>query len=396
MSKNEEISSYTTGNTDESSLDSPSLDAIVGGKSQVAFTIMKLLGAVYIFLVSLKLMSAGLGLLGGKIAENLLSITTFPFISLFIGILATAMIQSSSTITTIIVALVASGEISLANAIPMIMGANIGTAVTSTIVSLGHIGNRDEFEGAVSGASVHDFFNILIVLVLLPLELFTGFLEKSALLFASWFEISTATGFTNSLSIFSSSSEWILSLFNNNPYVGLFGGVLLLFASLRLLTYVLKNLLVGVREQNMNKYVFGRPFRSLLMGFLTTAAIQSSSVTSSLMVPLVATRKVSLERAFNFLMGANVGTTTTVIIAALFLGLEGGASALACAFVHLLFNLFGVFLLFPFEKLRTLPVNLAKGLGKYARKSRFYGIAYVISVFFIIPFILIAITTDFL
>ena len=255
LSKNEEISSYTTGNTDESSLDSHSSEPIAGGKSQVAFTIMKLLVAVYIFLVSLKLMSAGLGLLGGKIAESLLSITTFPFISLFIGILATAMIQSSSTITTIIVALVASGEISLANAIPMIMGANIGTAVTSTIVSLGHIGNRDEFEGAVSGASVHDFFNILIVLVLLPLELFTGFLEKSALWFASWLEISTATGFTNSLSIFSSSSEWILSLFNNNPYVGLFGGVLLLFASLRLLTYVLKNLLVGVREQNMNKYV---------------------------------------------------------------------------------------------------------------------------------------------
>ncbi|MDW3648195.1 MAG: Na/Pi symporter [Bacteroidia bacterium] len=396
MNKNEEISSYTTGNTEDSGLDAHVLETASGGKSQIAFTILKLLGAIYIFLVSLKLMSAGLGLLGGKIAENLLSITTFPFIALFIGILATAIIQSSSTITTIIVALVASGEISLANAIPMIMGANIGTAVTSTIVSLGHIGNRDEFEGAVSGASVHDFFNILIVVILLPLELFTGFLEKSSLLFASWFEIKNGIVFTDSLSLLTKSSEWILALFNNNPYMGLFGGVLLLFISLRLLTYILKNLLVGVREQNMNKYVFGRPFRSLLMGFLTTAAIQSSSVTSSLMVPLVATRKVSLERAFNFLMGANIGTTSTVIIAALFLGMEGGASALACAFVHLLFNLFGVFLLFPFEKLRTLPVNLAKGLGKYARKSRFYGIAYVISVFFIIPFILIAITTDFL
>lgn len=396
MSKNEEISSYTTGNIDDSEWDANVFGSGPGGKSQVAFTIMKLLVAIFIFLVSLKLMSAGLSLLGGQIAENLLSITTFPFISLFLGILATAMIQSSSTITTIIVALVASGEISLANAIPMIMGANIGTAVTSTIVSLGHIGNRDEFEGAVSGASVHDFFNILIVLILLPLELFTGFLEKSALLFASWFEINTGNGFKNTLSIFTSTSDWILSLFNNNPYVGLFGGVLLLFASLRLLTYILKNLLVGVREQNMNKYVFGRPFRSLLMGFLTTAAIQSSSVTSSLMVPLVATRKVSLDRAFNFLMGANIGTTTTVIFAAIFLGLEGGASALACAFVHLLFNLFGVFLLFPFEQFRAVPVNLAKGLGKYARKSRFYGIAYVISVFFIIPFILIAITTDFL
>ena len=142
-------------------MDTNVLETTSGGKSQLAFTVMKLLVAVYIFLVSLKLMSAGLELLGGNIAESLLGITTFPFIALFIGILATAMIQSSSTITTIIVALVASREISLANAIPMIMGANIGTAVTSTIVSLGHIGNRDEFEGAVSGASVHDFFQYI-------------------------------------------------------------------------------------------------------------------------------------------------------------------------------------------------------------------------------------------
>ncbi|MEM6805428.1 MAG: Na/Pi symporter, partial [Bacteroidota bacterium] len=351
---------------------------------------------IFIFLLSLRLISGSFALLGGDFAENLLSITTYPFISLFIGILATALIQSSSTITTIIVALVAGEDISLANAIPMIMGANIGTAVTSTIVSLGHIGNRDEFENAVSAASVHDFFNILTVIILLPLEIFTGFLEHSATFLASIINIDGTLNLGEKVSIFESISQEIILLFNEPGIFGLLLGFVLLFGSLRLLTFILKEALVGVREENMNRFVFKKPLRSLSMGFFTTVTLQSSSVTSSLMVPLVATRKVSLERAFNFLMGANVGTTTTGILAAFFLGIGTGATALACAFAHLLFNLIGVMILFPFPRLRAIPIQLAKGVGKYARQSRLFGVAYVISVFFIIPFVLIALTTDFL
>jgi len=384
------ISSFTTGSSEHpNELPNNSQP----GKGQVAFTVLRLLATIFVFLLSVQLMNSGFGLLGGSLAEDLLHITANPFISLFLGILATALIQSSSTTTTIIVALVSTGEISLGNAVPMIMGANIGTAVTSTIVSLGHIWNRNEFEGAIAAASIHDFFNIITVAVLLPLEIFTGFLEKTGSYFASVFVTREATESDISLFFFDSISSYIMEWSQAYTYLCLAIGVVLLFLSLQYLSFLLKNLLAGDLEKNINKYVFGKPLKSLLMGFLATIAVQSSSVTSSLVVPLVATRKISLENSFNFLMGANVGTTITVLIAAFFIGFEGGATALACAFTHLLFNLIGVLILFPVKSIRSIPVYLAKILGKYAKKSRIVGVAYVVIVFFILPFLLIALTT---
>lgn len=391
MKKNKHTASFTTGSSDPSE---SLIGESKGGKAQVAFTLLKLIATICFFLLAVELMSTSFGLLGEKFAKDLLRVTTNPFIALFLGILATALIQSSSTTTTIIVALVSTGEITLGNAIPLIMGANIGTAVTSTIVSLGHIWNRDEFEGAVAGASVHDFFNIITVFLLLPLEMFTGFLEKTGSFLASLFALRQGNSLEHSLSFFEQVNTWILELFRQNVFICLGLGIFFLFLSLRYLTYLLRNLLAGELEAFMNKYVFGKPLWTLFMGFITTLAVQSSSVTSSLMVPFVATRKTSLENAFNFLMGANIGTTTTAIFAAIFLGLGEGSAALACAFTHLLFNLSGVVLLFPFLSIRGFPVYLARTLGTYAKKSRLFGVGYVVLVFFVLPLILIALTTD--
>ncbi|MEI5617209.1 thymidylate synthase, partial [Streptomyces brasiliscabiei] len=88
-----------------------------------------------------------------------------------------ALIQSSSTVTSIIVGLVAGG-LPVELAIPMIMGANIGTTVTNTLVSLGHVRYKDEFKRAFASATIHDFFNLLAVAIFLPLEMAFGILEK--------------------------------------------------------------------------------------------------------------------------------------------------------------------------------------------------------------------------
>ena len=93
-----------------------------------------------------------------------------------IGVLFTVLVQSSSTCTSVIVSLVASETIDVKTAIPMVMGANIGTSMTSTLVSLSYIASRDQFERAFAAATVHDCFNWLAVFVLLILELATGFL----------------------------------------------------------------------------------------------------------------------------------------------------------------------------------------------------------------------------
>ena len=96
--------------------------------------------------------------------------------------LATTLVQSSSVTTAMVVGLVAAPEnpLPLGNAIPMVMGANIGTTVTATLVSLAHIGRKDEFERAFPVAICHDIFNILTVIILLPLELATGYLRTTA------------------------------------------------------------------------------------------------------------------------------------------------------------------------------------------------------------------------
>ena len=135
---------------------------------------------VYLFLVSIGLMGAAFKGFGKGFAENLIRTTSNPFLGLFIGILATSLVQSSSTTTSIVVGIVSSGVITVGNAIPIVMGANIGTTVTNTLVSLGHIGRREEFKRAITGGTVHDFFNIMCVCILFPLELTFGLLSKTA------------------------------------------------------------------------------------------------------------------------------------------------------------------------------------------------------------------------
>ena len=115
--------------------------------------------ALYLFLVGIAGMSSAIKRMGSDFAETVLTTTSDPFIALFIGIFATVLFQSSSTTTSLIVGMVSSGSLTIASSIPMIMGANIGTTVTNTIVSVGHINKGTEFKRAFAASTVHDFFN---------------------------------------------------------------------------------------------------------------------------------------------------------------------------------------------------------------------------------------------
>ena len=99
-----------------------------------------------------------------------------PVVGVMIGVLVTVLVQSSSTSTTIIVGLVAA-DVPVKTAIPMIMGANIGTSVTNTIVSFTQMSDRDEFRRAFACATVHDMFNWLSVIILVIVEVCTGYLQ---------------------------------------------------------------------------------------------------------------------------------------------------------------------------------------------------------------------------
>ena len=112
-----------------------------------------LAASLYLFLVSISLLGSSFKLIGGNFAEQLLATAQNPFLGLFIGILATSIIQSSSTVTSIAVGLAAGGALDLQTAIPIIMGSNVGTTVTNTIVAAGHINRPDDFRRAFSAAT---------------------------------------------------------------------------------------------------------------------------------------------------------------------------------------------------------------------------------------------------
>ena len=133
---------------------------------------------LWVFLLTLGVMGTGFKLLGGKDSAKMFDVADNPISALMIGILATVLVQSSSTTTSIIVSLVGADELSVKTAIFMIMGANIGTSVTNTIVAMGHFANKDDLRRGFAAATVHDVFNMLNVLIFLPLNWIYPFFEK--------------------------------------------------------------------------------------------------------------------------------------------------------------------------------------------------------------------------
>ncbi|HJF12630.1 Na/Pi symporter, partial [Corynebacterium falsenii] len=138
------------------------------------------IGALYMLLVAIGVIGDGFKEMGSDTAKGLFDFATNPFIALFVGILATSIIQSSSTTTAIVVTMVAAGAVPMEVAIPMVMGANIGTSVTNTLASLGHAGKDNEFKRAITAATVHDYFNLFAVIILLPIELIFHPIQHSA------------------------------------------------------------------------------------------------------------------------------------------------------------------------------------------------------------------------
>ena len=374
--------------------------------------LLMLLFVLYVFMVSLEMMGASFKLFGKDFAKGLVATASNPFIGLFIGMLATAIIQSSSTTTSMVVALVAAGAFGISHdaatiaiAVPIIMGANIGTSVTSTIVALGHISNRQEYRKAVAAATVHDFFNILTVLILFPLEVMFGILSKpAAALAGSLFVGGGDGGVLNAMKFVKHSVkpvsggiiDGLSSIIGAEsvilPAVALIVALFILFISLQRLSGILKAILIGKMQSKVENAVFGNPLKAIAWGAGLTTLVQSSSVTSSLTVPLVATNKVSLARVFPFLIGANIGTTTTALIAALVSTTSDNPIAgLAIALCHVFFNFLGATVIFPIKKIRSIPINLARALGRATLKNRLVGVAYIAVTFFLIPFMLIGI-----
>jgi sodium-dependent phosphate cotransporter len=348
------------------------------------YKILFFLLMLYLFFVSIQLMGSAFKLFGRGFAESLISTTSNPFVGLLAGILATSVVQSSSGTTSVVVGFVASGNLTIVNAVPIIMGANIGTTVTNTVVSLAHVHRRTEFERAFAGATCHDFFNLLAVIAVFPLQVRFQVLNRLSALATNAFVRIGGIEVINPLKIATGPAVRLLqNLCHRHPVVMLVVALVLLFLSLRFITRLMRGLVASKAEKSLNERVFKSPWRSFVMGASLTAIIQSSSVATSLMVPLVGAGIVTVEKKFPYTLGTNIGTTVTAILASM---ATANPAAITIALCHLIFNILGIAIFYP---LRWIPIGLAKELGRRVGRKRWHAITYVVFTFYVVPFVLI-------
>ena len=353
---------------------------------------------LYLFLVSIGMVGASFKLLGKEAAQEIFGFASNPLAGLFIGILATSLVQSSSTTTSIVVGLVAGG-MPVGNAIPIIMGANIGTSVTNTLVSIGHIGRSNEFRRAFAASTVHDFFNLLAVLILFPLQYFTNFLGLLAAEFAGLVTGGADVKFHSPIKVVVGPAvKWLVKLLGMpveshtiQAILVLLVAAVLLFIALKYITVLLQGVVMQKASTFFERTVFRTPQLAFLVGIVLTAMVQSSSITTSVVVPLAGAGLLTLAQIYPYTLGANIGTTITAILAALAVP-DHFLAAVTVAFSHFLFNVCGIAAITPIPVLRRVPMQLAEALATQAIRRRWVPVLYVAVVFFIIPLLLLYLT----
>jgi len=410
------------------------------------------LTCLYFFLVGLDILATGAKVMGGCAGGQLFGDNTNPVAGLMVGIIATVFMQSSSTTTSIVISLCGAGSISVNQGIYMAMGANIGTSVTNTLVALGQLGDGDQLERAFAGATVHDMFNFLSVGLFFPIELITGYLYHLTKACVSTFNTRPGELWVGPIKGIVKPISHALIVANYGvlkgvakgkscdsyypivcddpenptratcPQVGLVAcdlytgvcpaffsvdatrrddqisgitafiiGLLLLFTCLFAMVFILQKMMLGASSRIIYKATKINGYLAILVGCGVTMVIQSSSVTTSTLTPLVGLDVLQLEEMFPLTVGANIGTTLTGIIAALLSTADGMQVALA----HLFFNISGLIVWYPIPFLRQIPLKAARSLGKSTRIWRGFPVLYIFVVFLIIPFTLLGLSVLF-
>ena len=349
-----------------------------------------IISALYLFLVGVAGMSSAIKRMGSEFAETVLTTTSDPFIALFIGIFATVLFQSSSTTTSLIVGMVSSGSLTIASSIPMIMGANIGTTVTNTIVSVGHINKGTEFKRAFAASTVHDFFNILAVIIVFPIEMLFHPLQKTS----EWFALKIFGKIDNievlqakspiKLAV-KSGAKFLQKFSFDNDIIYLLVSVFLTFMMLYSIVKLLKSLVLKKIEGFFDQYIFNTAIKAMLFGIIITIMVQSSSITTSLVVPLAGAGVLTLRQIFPFTLGANIGTTITALLAAI----TGTVSSLVAAFSHLLFNISGIMIIYCIPALRNIPLKCAEIISEQATTKKYLPLLYLFFIFVLLPLLII-------
>ena len=333
------------------------------------------------------------------------------------------------------------------------MGANIGTSVTNTIVAMGQMGDGDQLERAFAGATVHDMFNFMAVAILLPIEWATGFLDALTGACVKGSDTEKGDKWEGPVKklvsplgdkIIKANKNIIKDIakgqatcsdgggyypiicepgtptYETCPQVGLIacvedtnkcpaffdatatshddkvsGGVcffiaiIILFVCLIGLVTVLQKMLMGVSTRIIYKATDMNGYVAMIIGCGLTILVQSSSITTSTLTPLVGMGAIRLEQMYPLTLGANIGTTMTAIMAAM---VTEGTASLQVALAHLFFNLIGIAIFYPVPFMRKFPLNAARRLGRMTRQWRGFPIVYIAVMFLLVPLVFLGIS----
>ena len=363
---------------------------------------------LYLFLCAINVMGSGLKGIGKQSdwLETIIAHGDNPLVALFGAVLVTSIVQSSSFTTSLIITLVAANQMPIETAIFAVMGANIGTSVTGLIVSLGTIRIRKQFRRAYAAALLHAVPNIMTVLILFPLEWITstmfsngrGILANIAGYFAGLLGFQEVSKPTNPIKLITKPVVSALNSFTEavagaglgaSSFMAILG-LLLLFIALVFLVKNLKGAVLTRLEGLFSTVFFRNDFVAWLSGIFSTISVQSSSVTTSLMVPLTGAGAVKLKRAFPFMLGANIGTTVTGLIAAL---ANPTMAAVTVALAHIIFNSCDNLIWYP---LRSIPIRISKAYSALASRSKKWAFIFLTTVFVVVPAIGIFVTEVFI
>lgn len=370
--------------------------------------------SIYLFIASLEGVKSGFKLIFAEWQTNILGMITSdtaPMTGLALGMLSTALVQSSSAVVAATMVsmsgMVASGlplETAVQFGVPMILGANIGTTITNTIVAFGvqRGMTMKEFKDTIPGVIVDDIYEALTITIFFTLELTTRFLSKTVLRLGSFYtEVLKMEGF------FTAFDKTIIDIVIDDPLIeptkafavgflgDRFGGVLLflvwfgvIIVTMGMITKGLEKI-IDMEWEDKVKAAFENPYRGFATGFGITFLVGSSSIGSSLVIPFLATKVVDLRKAYPYLVGCNMATT--VDLSQIYGYVAGGVVGMILGSAHVLLNILAL-IIWLVSPLRFVPVTIAEWLGgKIAQnKNAAYALlAWVVGVFFLIPILVI-------
>ncbi|GMF25354.1 unnamed protein product [Phytophthora lilii] len=299
------------------------------------------LAALYFFMVAVKFIGDGFTLALGCDTKGAFDFADNPVAGLMIGTIATALLHSSGTVTSIVVALVGSGGMTIRQGVYVIMGANIGTCITCIMVAFGQVGDRARFQRAMAAATVHDMYNLWSVFVLFPLEVLFHPLEELSIAMSNAktdsgafkspvdaivnpltqellvvdkdaiYDVATGDVVCEPGQSFVTSGAFEGSSMSDGSIgaITVVIGFCILVCSLLTLVKMLAKVFMGPTKRLISKLLNYNGYINILVGTMITFCVHSSTVVTSTLTPLAGLGVITLEQVYPLVIGANLGTT---------------------------------------------------------------------------------------